>query len=205
MARRKAPPQSAPSTLPEAIAIIERYLGIDAEIAALAADADTAIATIQSARDTLIAPLKAETDDLFLQLRAWWAVAAPDMTKGARKSIELAGALIGERTTPPALKLPKGMTTNDAIKGLLEWLGGDFVVTSNRLDKPAILRALRAEEGVEDPDDDAVLIWHRKVLVEKLGLIADQREEFFIDRAAPKEPTPDVVDVPAPAIAEARS
>lgn len=204
MVRRKSPPQSAPSTLPEAITIIERYLCINAEIAALAADADAAIATIQSARDTLVAPLKAETDDLFLQLRAWWAVAAPDLTKGKRKSIELAGALIGERTTPPALKLPKGMTTADAIGGLLEWLGGTFIVTTNKLDKPAIIRALRQEPNTDDPDDNASIAWHRKILVEKLGLIADQRDEFFIDRAAPKEPDPDIVDAPAPVIAEAR-
>lgn len=199
MARRKATPQSAPSTLPEAIAIITRYLAIEAEIECLKTEADRSIATIQAWRDECVAPLKAETENLFLQLRAWWAVAAPDMTGGKRKSIELAGALIGERTTPPSLKLPQGMTAADAIREIFEWLGGEFIVTVNKLDKPAIIRALRAQP---DEDDDANTIWHRQILSEKLGLAADQREEFFIDRAAPKEPDPDVVDVPAPAITE---
>lgn len=204
MARRKSAPQAAPSTLPEAIAIIERYLGIEAEIEQLKADADRSIVTIQSARDTLVAPLKVETDGLFLQLRAWWAVAGPDMTEGKRKSIELAGALIGERTTPPALKTPRGVPMQEVIDGLFDWLGGDFLVTTHKLDKPAIIRALRLRLDPED-DSHADGLRDQRILGETLKLTVDQREEFFIDRAAPKEPDPEVVETPAPAIAEARS
>lgn len=203
MGRRKAPPQSAPSTLAEAITIIERYLCINAEADRLKADADLAIIAIQTKRDECLAPMKVETDDLFLQLRAWWAVAGPAMTEGKRKSIELAGALIGERTTPPALKLPRRVPVQDIIDVLLDQLGGDFLVTTHKLDKPAIIRTLRLQL---DPDNDehADGLRDQNVLAEDLKLSTTQREEFFIDRAAPKDPDPELVDAPVPAIAEAR-
>lgn len=204
MGRRKSAPQTAPSTVDEAIDTIGRYLGKIAVIDEAKADADAAIAAIQAERDQLVAPLNVEIEDLFLQLRAWWAVAAPAMTKGKRKSIELAGALIGERTTPPSLKLPKGKKVDEMVSDLLAALAGDFLVTRHSLDKPAIIKALRAQI---DPEDDELAIERRdqQILRDKLKLTVSQRDEFFIDRAAPKDPDPEIVAAPAPAIAEARS
>jgi phage host-nuclease inhibitor protein Gam len=204
MGRRKSAPQTAPSTVDEAIDTIGRYLGKIAVVDEARADADAAIAAIQAQRDQFVAPLLIEIEDLFLQLRAWWAVAAPAMTKGKRKSIELAGALIGERTTPPSLKLPKGKKVGEMVSDLLAALAGDFLVTKHSLDKPAIIKALRAQI---DPEDDELAIERRdqQILRDKLKLTVSQRDEFFIDRAAPKDPDPETVPVPAPAIAEARS
>lgn len=199
MPRRKSSAQSAPSTLPDAIETIGRYLGILATSEQAKADADSAILAIQSARDELVAPLKAEADDLFLQLRAWWAVAGDDMTKGKTKSVELAGALIGERTTSPSLKIPRTMKAEDAvlfIKGLVDQFPGTegLVRIKTELEKPALIKLLRSNTAAGP-------------VVERIraqGFTVSQREEFFIDRAAPKEPDPEQVDVAAPAIVEAR-
>lgn len=200
MPRRKSAPQNAPSTLPEAIAIIERYLGLIAQIEELKASADESILKIQTLRDQMSAPLKAQTDDLFLQLRAWWGVAGPEITGGKTKSTELAGALIGERTTTPSLKLPKGMKAEDAvafIKSLVDDFPGldGLVRVKTELEKPAIIKLLRSSTAVGPAVDR----------IKEEGFSVAQREEFFIDRAAPKDPDPKLVDVPQPEIMEARS
>lgn len=199
MARRKAAPQKAPSTLPEAIATIERYLAITGEIETTKAEADRAILNVQATRDELVAPMKAEAEDLFLQLRAWWGVAGPDMAKG-RKSIELAGALIGERTTTPSLKLPRGMKVPQAVEfvqAIVEDYPGarDLLRVKTELEKPALIRLLRSSTNVGP-------------VVERItrgGFTISQRDEFFIDRAAPREADPETVDTPAPAIVEVQS
>lgn len=204
MVRRKAPPQNAPTTLPEAIDRLKAYLGKIAAIERLKADADKSIATIEAARDAATAPLEIEVKDLFLELRAWWAVAGEEMTEGKRKSIELAGALIGQRTTPHSLKLPRGKPTAEIVDDLLDALGGDFLITTNKLDKAAIVKTLRLQLDPDDPDD-AIALREQHILGTDLSLTVTQREEFFIDRAAPKQPDPETVATPAPAIVEARS
>ncbi len=199
MGRRKAAPQQAPTTLPEAIATLERYLATSGEIDRTKADADRAILAIQTSRDELVAPMKAQAEDLFLQLRAWWGVAGPDMAKG-RKSIELAGALIGIRTTTPSLKLPRGMKVEQAVAFVqaivADYPGaGNLLRVKTELEKPALIKLLRSSTAVGP-------------VVERIsrgGFTVAQRDEFFIDRAAPKEPDPETVDTPAPAIAEVAS
>lgn len=200
MVRRKSSTQSAPSTLSDAIDTIERYLGLIAAAENAKADADAAIMAIQAARDELVAPLKADADDLFLQLRAWWAVAGPEMTKGKAKSIELAGAMIGERTTSPSLKIPRGMKAEDAaqfIKGLVENFPSmeGLLRVKTEIEKPAVIKLLRSNTATGPVVDR----------IREQGFVVSQREEFFIDRAAPKAPDPELVDAPQPAIAEARS
>lgn len=199
MGRRKAPSQAAPSTLAEAIAMIEAYLSLLSAIELGKTDADTAIARIQATRDELIAPAQVAADDLFLQLRAWWAVAGPELTKGERKSIELAGAMIGDRTTTPALKLPKGMKVAvavDFIQSIVDSYPGaaDLLRVKTELEKPAIIRLLRNATATGPVVDR----------IREEGFAVAQRDEFFIDRAAPKDPDPELVDAPVPAIAEAR-
>lgn len=199
MVRRKSQPQSAPSTLSEAIATIERYLSLTHTIEQAKADADISIAAIQATRDELIEPLKAETEDLFLQLRAWWGVAGDEFAKG-KKSVELAGALIGLRTTMPSLKLPRGMKAPEAvafIQAIVTDFPGaaDLLRVKTELEKPALIKLLRSSTAVGP-------------IIERIrrgGFTTAQREEFFIDRAAPKEADPEIVAAPAPQIAEARA
>lgn len=199
MGRRKAAPQRAPTTLLEAIAMLQRYLSITGEIDRTKAEADRAILAIQTSRDELVAPMKAQAEDLFLQLRAWWSVAGPDMTKG-RKSIELAGALIGIRTTTPSLKLPRGMKVEEAVAFVqaivADYPGArDLLRVKTELEKPALIKLLRSSTAVGP-------------VIERIsrgGFTVAQRDEFFIDRAGSKEPDPESVETPAPAITEVQS
>lgn len=181
-ARRKAPKQDAPQTMEQATDMLARYIGIVNEIERLRLDADTAIATIEAARDAALKPMEEGAKDLFRQLRAWWAVAGDAITEGKRKSAEIAGCLIGVRTTTPALKLPKGMKEVDAVDWLLSlrWAGARALLRiKESLDKPAILKLLGTEAGA---------------ILARKGFVASQREEFFIDRAAPKPADPEMVE-----------
>jgi len=170
--RRKAPKQEAPQTLEAAIALIGEYRDLSDTIAQLEIDASAAIAKIELVRDETAKPLEVRAADIFRQLRAWWAVAAPELTHGKRKSITLAGCMIGERTSPPALRL-RGIRMGMLVAKLLD--RGKLVTlrTTHKLDKPAAIKAIQAND-----ETGAVLV--------ELGAFVDQGEEFFVDWPRPK-------------------
>lgn len=179
--RRKAPAKTLPQSSEEAVALAEFYLTTQSAIDQLKADADMAIAQIQAARDEQALPLEQALKQIFSDLRDWWAVAGPTMTDGKRKSMEIAGILIGERTTPPSLKHP-GLKAGDIADQLLDLRLEELLRIAINLDKPAILKALKAN------DDTAFLLsW--------LGLVTEQKDEFFIARAAPAEADPQIVAI----------
>ena len=183
--RRKAVAQPAPQTIEEAAQLAGRYGGFLTSIEQLRADADAAIAQIEATRDAAIAPIEEEAKGIFLQLRAWWAVAGPTLTEGKRKSHELAGVVLGVRTTPPSLSTGK-MKAPDAIAALLRLavdrmkkkdLGRRLLVlvrVKRELDRPAILKELASED--------------LGPLLRDAGFAPKQKEEFFIDRAAKEAP-----------------
>jgi phage host-nuclease inhibitor protein Gam len=171
--RRKAPKQEAPQTIGEATGLIGRYAEIITATEQLRADADASIAAIEATRDAAVAPLEQEAKTIFLQLRAWWGVAAPELTDGKRKSVELAGCLVGERTTPPSLKMPGSAEAAAAALVGAGW--AELTRIKVTVDKPAVLKAL-GHDAMAAP-------------IAALGFSAIQKEEFFIDRAAPKPAT----------------
>lgn len=208
--RRKAPRQQAPQTIEEAAGLLGKYAGMLTEVEQLRADADAAIAEIQAARDAALAPIEEEAKAIFLQLRAWWGVAGDTLTEGKRKSHELAGCILGERTTPPSLKMP-GKVEECAVKLLSAGLA-EFCRIKAEVDKPAVLKALGSwpelerllrDAGADDYEqlkhiantapadegnalDDLVARVGPVVRLQDLGFRATQKDEFFIDRAAPK-------------------
>lgn len=171
--RRKAARLEAPQTIGEATALLADYADIITGVEELRADADSSIAAIEAERDRMIAPLEQRAKDIFRQLQAWWAVAGDELTEGKRKSIKLAGCLIGVRTTTPKLSTGK-MKVMAAIEKLRSF-GGAFdtlIRVKESLDKPAILKALGSE--FDGP------------ILKDAGFSATQKDEFFIDRAAAK-------------------
>jgi phage host-nuclease inhibitor protein Gam len=199
--RRKAPRQLAPQTIEEATTLLGRYSEILTSVETLRADADAAIAQIEAVRDTLVAPIEEEAKSIFLQLRAWWGVAGGELTEGKRKSHELAGCVLGERTTPPSLAIGK-MKTAEAVAALYRRAVElrdeaeqraeaaaeadrirKLVRTKMELDKPAILRELASND--------------LGPTIVALGFSSRQKEEFFIDRAAPKPAAVEEVADPA--------
>jgi len=170
MSRRKAPKQEAPQTIDEAVGLIAEYRDLLDVTDRLKLDTDSSIAQIEAARDEAVAPLDQRAKDIFRQLRAWWAVAAPAMTDGKRKSVLLAGCKIGERTATPSLK-HDGMKAESLVDQLADLGLSELLRISTKLDKQACIAA------ISDNDElGQLLLW--------LGARNYQSEEFFIDRAA---------------------
>lgn len=175
--RRKAAAQVAPQTTEEAIAQIDKYLALTHRLDTVNADASAAISTIEAARDQNRAALEAELKPLFLGLRAWWSVNGAAITEGKRKSTELAGALLGERTTPPSLHL--GGKSEQALVAALQQSDWDELIrTRANLDKPAIIKMLGGD------------LAH---MMTAYGFSIRQRDEFFIDRAGAKDAVTETV------------
>ena len=179
--RRKAAAKTLPQSPEEAVKLAEVYLVTQAGIDQIRADADTAIAQIQTIRDERALPLEQALKQIFSDLRDWWAVAGAEMTDGKRKSMEIGGIVIGERTTPPALKHP-GQKAGDIAETLLDLRLDELLRITNALDKPAILKALKADDEIA-----FLLSW--------VGLVTEQKDEFFIARAAPAEADPEIMEI----------
>jgi phage host-nuclease inhibitor protein Gam len=170
--RRKAPRQQAPQTIEEATDQLGRYSALITEAESLRADADAAIARIEAARDAALAPIEEEVKTLFLRLRTWWAVAGDMLTEGKRRSVDLAGCVLGIRLTPPSLKMP-GKAPEAAVT-LVNSGWAELCRHKVEPDKPAILKMLGHDAAGPQ--------------LAALGFSAVQKEEFFIDRAGAKPP-----------------
>lgn len=173
VSRRKAPKQEAPQTIDEAVALLAEYRDTADKIDELKADAASAIAKIEAARDEFAAPLDQRLKDVFRQLRAWWGVAAPSLTDGKRKSVTLAGCIIGERKTPPSLK-HDGMKVGELVDELATLGMAELVKLTLSLDKQACIKAISAGDELGQ-----LLLW--------IGARNHQAEEFFIDRPDRKD------------------
>lgn len=184
MARRKSTVQNAPTTIEEATALLAEYATTMTALEEARAEADSAIAAIEGARDQLCKPHEERLKDVFNQLRAWWAVAGEHVTDGKRRSTEIAGCQIGIRTTPPALKSPNWLKPENLIAQLIEWDQGDeFLTTTVKLNKPAIISTLRGAEGYAQTE-----------LSKTFGFTVTQKDEFFIDRVKREQPAdPEIV------------
>ncbi len=173
MARLRSPAQRAPQTLAAATELATRFAALDVEVERIEADRNAAIAEANAAADARLVPLVSERDDIAKQLKPWWASNKDQLTAGARKSLELGGCVIGERTSPPAVKAP-GKDAEVALSLVGDRIGRLFVRSTPKLDKAAILAALR-DGASKRPRIAAAL--------RRFGFTITQREDFFIERA----------------------
>ncbi len=189
--RKKSLPQAAPTNIAEATQRLADYHQLVSAIETMKLDARTAMGQIEAARDAGLAPLEEAAKAIFLEMRSWWAVAGGMMTEGRRKSIELAGCIIGERTTTPSLKLPRGLTSDQLIDRLIA-ISPETYSIKYSINKPSCIAMIR------DPLSDI----GRRLESEAL-LAVTQREEFFIDFTGDKPPSSEGIATPAVAITSA--
>ena len=169
MARRRAQAADVPQTDEAAITLITEYVSAERETLLDRVTAEAAIDAIKSRLANVVTAREAEQKRRFAALKAWWEAGGKEHA-GKARSAELAGAKLGLRVSPPKVKFTKGYTAEKA----LIWLRGlrwsrekDFIRTKVELDKPAILKAIQAEESVKAKLGTAIYI--------------DQPDEFFID------------------------
>lgn len=189
MTRIRSAAQRAPQTLEAASALAARYSAASAELQVIVANRNAILAAANAAADAHAVPLVAELKDIVKQLKPWWAASIEELTKGKKKSIELAGCMIGYRFTPPKVTYANG-TDDDAVIALSATeLAAELTRTKVSLDKAAILKLLEAEDvepavGAEGADAGEQLP-SAKHQLEELGFSLKQTEEFFVDVVAP--------------------
>lgn len=170
MTRRKNIAAPAPSSLAEATLMIGEYVALERDRALERLAAEAAIDKIKQQRDEKLAALDAEAAPLFAGLKAWWEAGGKDEVAKGRRSAELAGAKIGIRLTPPAVKFRRGVKVGAVIAWLrdLRWARAkDFLRTKVELDRQAVIKAVMAEAKMAD-----TFAAH---------LTVEQADEFFID------------------------
>ncbi|WP_182912010.1 host-nuclease inhibitor Gam family protein [Sphingomonas cavernae] len=172
--RRKAATIDAPQTLTEGTAQVVRYAALEREMERCEAVAEAGIAAIKAGLAVELAKHKEAMKPLFKQLAAWWAANQGELTKGKRRSIDIAGVTMGERRTPPSLKLPKDVSAEDMIAKLFGAKRPELVKTQHSLDKAAIIKLLGSDDHAE--------------ALEALGLALSQKDEFFIAIGAAEQP-----------------
>ena len=172
MARRKQEAAPAPADAAEATLMMGEFVAIERDIALEKLAAAAAIDKIEAQRDARLAELQAQAKPLFAGLKAWWEAGGKEEIAKGKRSAALAGAKIGIRTTPPKVKLKRGVKLGDVIawlKDLPFGEGTDFLRTKTELDKQAVIKAIHA-----DADPEAIELFGTRLAVE-------QADEFFID------------------------
>lgn len=167
MARRKQQALDVPASAEEAIALIDEYVGAERDAMALRVYADIVIGQTKTKRDADLARIDEAQKTRFASLKAWWEAGGRELAKDKR-SHELAGAKIGVRLTPPAVKLAKGIK----LKGVVAWLkslsGLQYLRVKHEIDKPAVIKAIQSNPVTA-------------VNFEEHGVTVVQTDEFFID------------------------
>jgi phage host-nuclease inhibitor protein Gam len=172
MPRRKQTAAPAPATAAEATLMIGEYVQIERDKALERLAAEAAIDKIKAQRDQRLAELEAEAKPLFAGLKAWWEAGGKDEVAKRKRSAELAGAKIGIRLTPPAVKLKRGVKLGDVVAWLKDLpfpRAADFLRMKVELDRQAVIKAVHA-----DADAEAIELFGPRLMVE-------QTDEFFID------------------------
>jgi phage host-nuclease inhibitor protein Gam len=194
--RMKSTAFPAITSLDELVARVGRFGALSAEIETHIARANEQIAAIKASLAAATEPMAAEMKAIHAAAKPWWAANGEQLTDGKKKSVELAGCLIGERLSKPALAHPKPEDVAiELIKGH-QWPG--LLRVKEELDKPAIMKALAFatdnETTFESLEAAAEGVDVRDTLL-ALGFSISQKEEFFIARQAdPAQPTETVAD-----------
>ena len=130
-----------PLTLEQATALLERHAVLEGQLAHIEGVRSTLISKTNAASDASAKPVLDEIAEIYAKLQPWWAVAAPELTKGKRKSIELGGCLIGTREGKD--KLGTAEDLEPVIKSLQrrEW-AKPLLITTVSIDRAAILKSV---------------------------------------------------------------
>ena len=112
-----APALRAPQSTAHAKRLLEEYVRLSAKLAAVEAQRNAAIAAANQTADAHAGPLLDSLGKIEALLEPWWSKAAPELTQGKRKSVQLGGCKIGTKAGRPRLVFAKG--DDDAAATLL--------------------------------------------------------------------------------------
>lgn len=168
MSRRKQAALPVPASPAEAAELCTEYVQDERRMLELRLGYELRIDKLKAERDVVLTGIAARQQGRFAALKAWWEAGGKGLA-GRNRSAELAGAKIGIRTTPPAVKLARGVTAAAIADWLGRVVGGKaFLRTKVELDKPAVIKALQEGAPMAGP-------------LEEQGVSVAQIDEFYID------------------------
>lgn len=176
MARRKKQSVHVPASRTEAEDMLRDYVRLERDALEERLVAERAIDQVKAVRDGILTDIEAERASLFEGLKAWWEAGGAAEVAGRKRSAELAGATLGIRKTPPAVKFARKVKAADVLAWLrtLRWSRvRDFVRVKHELDKQAIIKAVLAERDIAQAFSG--------------HLTVEQVDEFFIDAGLDEE------------------
>lgn len=170
MSRRKQTSTHAPANAVDATLMIGELVSIERDKALERLAAEAAIDRVKQQRDARLRELESQVSPLFSGLKAWWEAGGKDELAKGKRSVEIGGAKIGIRLTPPAVKPKRGVKLGEIV----EWLGSlrwarakDFLRTKVELDRQAVIKAVQADAKIAETF--------------AAYLTVEQADEFFID------------------------
>jgi phage host-nuclease inhibitor protein Gam len=141
---------AAPQSTKDAAGLLRTYGKALGQVASLEATRKQLKAAIDASTDKKLVPLLAKLGPIAAVLEPWWKANAAELTKGARKSIELGGCMIGTKLSAAAL----AFAGDDKDFGLAKlqaapkWAAPLIKVTYD-VDKPAVRAALKGKRADE--------------------------------------------------------
>ena len=135
-----------PRSTDAATRMLERFAELDGQIAAIDAARNDAIVAANARADEAGAALLEERAQIMDKLRPWWVKAGAALTRGARKSIELGGCIIGTRQGREALTIA-GDEERVALALKARRWAAPLVRTRVSLDRRAVLLSLDGLHG----------------------------------------------------------
>ncbi|MCL1856495.1 MAG: host-nuclease inhibitor Gam family protein [Kiritimatiellaeota bacterium] len=157
-----------PITTREALeSAMNDYAAKDATLRGIAADLDKEIAAVKERYAEKIATAEGALVPVAEAIEEWAALHPSEFEP--KKSIELVGGRIGYRTTPPAVRMIKGVREETAIARIL---ASQYRAIYAR-ETPEIARDVILADYAAGTVKDSIL--------EKLGLRIHRQETFFID------------------------
>jgi phage host-nuclease inhibitor protein Gam len=173
MARRKAAALDVPGSQAEALALVADYVTADRRALELRLGYEVQIDRLKAERDAVLALITEEQAGRFARLKAWWEAGGQDLA-GKKRSAELAGATLGVRLTPKAVKFSRGIKVETIVEWLKQtrWAGSlRFLRTKVEFDKQELIAAVTS-----DPSSKAIA-----EAFANRGVTVVQTDEFFID------------------------
>ncbi|CAN5369463.1 hypothetical protein BH10PSE14_BH10PSE14_04500 [soil metagenome] len=136
------PAPTPPKTMAAAIKLLERFSALGGELAATEANRSAAIAATNKVADALALPVLTEMAKIHARIEPWWPLNKAELTKGKRKSVELAGCMIGSKLGNTVLE--HGFASDELALAALQaarW-ARPYVSVKYSIDRAATLSAL---------------------------------------------------------------
>lgn len=131
----------------QATPLLERFAQLGLEIELAEASRSEAIVAANAAADQILLPMIQERDELVAVLDPWWKRMGAALLTGKRKTVELAGCIIGTKAGSSSLSFAPG-DDKAAVASLqaVKW-AKPYIRTIVSVDKAAVKKALPGKHG----------------------------------------------------------